>query len=169
MAVSAFKSSSRRGNLPNSSTKTPSSDHKETKQDIAKNTSKAPLRRSRSVSAFSRTQLEIPSNDFLIKRDNPLFSGNNSPPAEVKDSKLAEIPAAKLNASTAEDTGRGRSVSRNADAGKPTSGIGRSLSRVDTGRRHRSVSRGPVSRGQYANSEVWLCSGNFAVSLIENL
>lgn len=98
--------------------------------------------------------MDISSNDdFLIKRDNPLFSSSNSPPAEVVDSKSDQIPATKLKATSAEDTRRGRTVSRNADAGEPTSGIGRSLSRVDAGRRHRSVSRHPVARGQYGNSE----------------
>lgn len=160
MAVSAFKSSSKRGTLLNSSTsstaKTISSDKDLSKTSTSTST-KAPPRRSRSVSAFSRTHLvDISSNDdFLIKRDNPLFSSSNSPPAEVVDSKSDQIPATKLKATSAEDTRRGRTVSRNADAGEPTSGIGRSLSRVDAGRRHRSVSRHPVARGQYGNSEVY--------------
>ncbi|KAJ0101053.1 hypothetical protein Patl1_05787 [Pistacia atlantica] len=157
MAVAAFKSSSKRQNLLSSSTKaatTTTSDKETAKKDSTK---KAPPRRSRSVSAFSRTQLDVSasysSNEFLIKRDNPLFCSGNSPPEDIKSSKLGEISPKKSKALSAEDTRRGRSVARNADGGKPGSGIGRSLSRVDTGRRFRSVSRPPVSRGPTVNSE----------------
>ncbi|KAK1575804.1 hypothetical protein Q3G72_008457 [Acer saccharum] len=143
MAVSAFKSSSRRGTTPlnYSSTKTTTSD-KESTRDSSKSRAPPPPRRSRSVSAFSRTHLDISSNDFLIKRDNPLFSTTNDSMHET---------TTKLKASSVEEdtSRRGRSVSRNA----PVSGIGRSLSRVDTGRRGRSVSRCPVSRGQSINCE----------------
>lgn len=130
MAVSAFKSNTRRGQLFNLS-------DKETKHDSTN--SKAPPRRSRSVSAFSRSTIsttsDIPFDDFLIKRDNPLFSttATSKPAAELEDV-----------------TRRGRSFSRDA---KP-SGIGRSLSRDNTCRRARSVSRGPPSRSQSLNSEV---------------
>ncbi|KAK2634515.1 hypothetical protein Ddye_029307 [Dipteronia dyeriana] len=144
MAVSAFKSSSRRGTTPlnYSSTKTTTSD-KESKHDSSKSRAPPPPRRSRSVSAFSRTHLGISSNDFLIKTDNPLFSTTND--------SLHETTAKLKSSSVEEDTSRrGRSVSRNA----PVSGIGRSLSRVDTGRRGRSVSRCPVSRGQSINCEL---------------
>ncbi|KAL5735242.1 hypothetical protein ACOSP7_033103 [Xanthoceras sorbifolium] len=135
MAVSAFKSSSRRGNPWSSSTKMATSD-KESKQESAK--PKVPPRRSRSVSAFSRNHLDISSNDFLIKRDNPLFCTNDSPHETTT-----------LKAASVDGNRRGRSVSRNASVDKRVSGIGRSLSRVDTGRRGRSVS----SRGQYMNCE----------------
>ncbi|KAH7547691.1 hypothetical protein JRO89_XS14G0003100 [Xanthoceras sorbifolium] len=135
MAVSAFKSSSRRGNPWSSSTKMAASD-KESKQESAK--PKVPPRRSRSVSAFSRNHLDISSNDFLIKRDNPLFCTNDSPHETTT-----------LKAASVDGNRRGRSVSRNASVDKRVSGIGRSLSRVDTGRRGRSVS----SRGQYMNCE----------------
>ncbi|PSS24096.1 M protein, serotype 2.1 like [Actinidia chinensis var. chinensis] len=92
MATSAFKSSSRRGCEK-----------------------KAPIRRSQSVSALSRTrapnnhnQLDITS-DFLNKRENPLFANDPVP----------VVPGAALTSKT--ETRRGRSL--------------------DTGHRGRSVSR----------------------------
>ncbi|KAI9156734.1 hypothetical protein LWI28_011346 [Acer negundo] len=149
MAVSAFKSSSRRGTTPlNYSSTTTTTSDKESKHDSSKSRAPPP-RRSRSVSAFSRTHLDISSNDFLIKRDNPLFSTTNDSMHETT-TKLHESTTKLKASSVEEDTSRrGRSVSRNA----PVSGIGRSLSRVDTGRRGRSVSRCPVSRGQSVNCE----------------
>ena len=92
MATSAFKSSSRRGCEK-----------------------KAPIRRSQSVSALSRTrapnnhnQLDITS-DFLNKRENPLFA----------DDPVPVVPSAALTFKTEIRRGRsldkghrGRSVSR---------------------------------------------------------
>lgn len=123
MAVAAFKSSSRRSNLPATS-------HSAGKESTDKdNTQKkpAPIRRSRSVSAFSRRTATGNSDDdiseFLNKRDNPLFwSGSGSPPK-------SDAPAAKARTETkgAVDDRRGRSVTKG--------------SWVDAGRRNRSLSR----------------------------
>ncbi|KAL4599290.1 hypothetical protein ACB092_11G116700 [Castanea dentata] len=154
MAVAAFKSSSRRGNptATNSNTATP----KESRNTSPK---KAPIRRSRSVSAFSRTSTNnstdsttttTVSSDFLNKRDNPLFwsssTAKSTPELEPQCSNGGE------------DSSRGRSVARNVGVGS-NKGAGmqaaRSLSSLGTAdaRRNRSVSRGPVSRRRDVTSE----------------
>ncbi|XP_021687328.2 uncharacterized protein LOC110669820 isoform X3 [Hevea brasiliensis] len=139
MAVAAFKSSSRR---PTNSSSL-SSSKEETKPNSP---NKPPTRRSRSVSAVSRSHLQTssPSSDFLNKRDNPLYWTTVSPP-DNENPKSSDA-----------DTRRGRSVSRNADVAENVFGsrkdIGRSLSSVYTGRR-RSLSRGPVARTHHLNSE----------------
>ncbi|XP_059652863.1 uncharacterized protein LOC132299965 [Cornus florida] len=141
MASSAFKSTSKRG-----TTGSDSSSKKE-----------LPRKRSSSVSAVSRTQVEIPS-EFLNKRDNPLFWSSVSPPdKEIEPQKSVGIGKSAQNASKVSglsskaasdvDSKRGRSVTRKSDAvSEKVSGgkkeIGRSLSRVGTGRRVRSVSIG---------------------------
>ncbi|KAG9458481.1 hypothetical protein H6P81_002989 [Aristolochia fimbriata] len=168
MATSAFKSTSKRGNFGTSST-TPALPRESNTEDAKK---KVPLRRSRSVSAFSRSYTD-PSKvsslsntvDFSNKRDNPLFSTSNSsspegfePENPIRIAKF-EDALARLDESTPKTTDsgvldgrRGRSVSRSSDSSKQFSGprreVGRSLSRVDTGRQRRSVSRGP-----HGNSE----------------
>ncbi|XP_015876216.3 uncharacterized protein LOC107412901 isoform X2 [Ziziphus jujuba] len=164
MAVSAFKSSSRRSNIASTSYTTPSSIRNPTENSPKK----APLRRSRSVSAFSRTQLDGPSSsssscadDFLNKRDNPLFWTTGSPPdlnsidpQKPNTSTSTGTKNLKAPSSSAGDMRRGRSVARNADAqGTRKEVVARSLSRVDTGRRNRSLSRNPISRRQDVNSE----------------
>ncbi|KAI8546052.1 hypothetical protein RHMOL_Rhmol07G0086000 [Rhododendron molle] len=133
MATSAFKSTSRRATA---SERSPDK--------------KAPIRRSHSVSALSRThhrhhhhlpQHDVAS-DFSNKRDNPLFWTTASPPPDEELGSSA--PAAETGSAE-----RGRSVVRNSDlvgkkvveSGKKKDVPGRSLSRVDTGRRRRSVSR----------------------------
>ncbi|XP_058226072.1 uncharacterized protein LOC131334819 isoform X2 [Rhododendron vialii] len=132
MATSAFKSTSRRATA--------------SERSPDKN---APIRRSHSVSALSRTHHRhhhLPQHDvaseFSNKRDNPLFWTSASPP----DDKEVGSSAAAAETGSAE---RGRSVVRNSDlvgkkvveSGKKKDVPGRSLSRVDTGRRRRSVSR----------------------------
>ncbi|PON59700.1 hypothetical protein PanWU01x14_157570 [Parasponia andersonii] len=155
MAVSAFKSSSRRNNLTNPSSSS-SSKHTTISNNGGQNPEippkkQAPTRRSRSVSAFSRTSSELSSassHDFLNKRDNPLFSATPSPP------ELDNPAASVATGSVVADSRRGRSVARNSDV--PVGGrkeAGRSLSRGDTGRRNRSASTCPVSRKHYVNSE----------------
>ncbi|KAF8398089.1 hypothetical protein HHK36_017015 [Tetracentron sinense] len=171
MAVSAFKSTSKRGNLGTSSTNNIYS----AKENNSENSSKKfPPRRSRSVSALSRNHLDISSSsstplsgviDFLNKRDNPLFcSSSSSPPDAIESEKLMGIakfdentsnlrtPASELVSSGVLDSRRGRSVSRIPNSGnqlqETRKEMGRSLSRVDIGRRPRSV-----SRGHYGNSE----------------
>ncbi|KAK9912271.1 hypothetical protein M0R45_036141 [Rubus argutus] len=148
MAVSAFKSSSRRSNATTPSASS-SSIGKQSADVDSHSTKKAapPIRRSRSVSAFSRTTPTNPldsENQFLNKRDNPLFWST--------DSLDPKNPPLKPTKDSAPPTSRGRSASRNADVlvGQSLSRVdsGRSLSRVDTGRRNRSVSRGPEPRGR---------------------
>ncbi|KAF3434333.1 hypothetical protein FNV43_RR25436 [Rhamnella rubrinervis] len=165
MAVSAFKSSSRRTNF--ASTSSSSTGQASVRQSTDNSPKKAPLRRSRSVSAFSRTQLDVSSStsdDFLNKRDNPLFWTTGSPPdldAVNPQKPLAVTPsstsgARNLKAPSSGDVGdrRGRSATRNSDGlGNRKELVGRSLSRVDTGRRNRSVSSCPVSRRRDVSSE----------------
>ncbi|GAU30426.1 hypothetical protein TSUD_364710 [Trifolium subterraneum] len=131
MAVSAFKSSSRRGNQSStSSTSTPTT-----------TTNRAPpIRRSRSVSAFSRTNNTFDfSTEFLNKRDNPLFD-------QISKSNETKVPFLESSAPV-----RGRSAARNAEPGRKD--VGRSVSRVDTGRRStRSASQCPVSRRHFNSS-----------------
>ncbi|XP_040991634.1 uncharacterized protein LOC121238713 isoform X2 [Juglans microcarpa x Juglans regia] len=145
MAVAAFKSSSRRGNL----TTTTHSAGRES-SDKENPPKKAPIRRSRSVSAFPRrTNAEIPSasDDFLNKRDNPLFwSGGSVSPLESPTTNTNANADTGAVSNGGVDNRRGRSVARTAGVGSnkgPGSGkeTARSLSRVYTGRRDRSVSR----------------------------
>ncbi|KAK9283978.1 hypothetical protein L1049_012236 [Liquidambar formosana] len=184
MAVSVFKSTSKRGNLgiSSSSSSSRTSTSSGTGRESTKNSpKKVPPRRSRSVSALSRTHLDMAS-DFLNKRDNPLFWSSGSPPDKGIESvnpivvakfdenaigiaKFEEI-LSKSSVTNAKigsggggggDSRRGRSVLRNADVGNHYSGgrkeVGQSLSRTDTGRRGRSVSRHPASRGHHGTSE----------------
>lgn len=143
MAVAAFKSSSRRGNQNQSSSNTPSSSSS-ARSYSNNNNHRAPIRRSRSVSAFPRssttTSLDV-STEFLNKRNNPLFD-------EISQSNEAP-PLLETSTPDAIGAVRGRSVARNAEPGQ-------SMSRVDTGRRTRSASQCPVSRRHlnYSTSEV---------------
>ncbi|KAL9365818.1 hypothetical protein Peur_043691 [Populus x canadensis] len=164
MAVAAFKSTSRRA-----TTSTATSDKETSTKQHALPRKTVPPRRSRSVSAVSRSHLvdtstirtaaegtATGSTNLLIKRDNPLYWSNVSPP----DKEVCEVVVDKEESKSAPtkpnvdgDSRRGRSVSRKADAGKNVSGIGRSLSRGPVSR-GRSVSRPPGSRGHFVNSEV---------------
>ncbi|KAJ4978257.1 hypothetical protein NE237_009037 [Protea cynaroides] len=67
-------------------------------------------------------------------------------------SRLNEAARKSVGSGSVSDSRRGRSVTRHPDYGNQSLGtgreVGRSLSRVDTGRRRRSV-----SRGHYGNSE----------------
>lgn len=143
MAVAAFKSSSRRANL--SATSATHSAGKESTEKENPQKKAAPVRRSRSVSAFSRrptttaaaTNAEI--SEFLNKRDNPLFwsRGSGSPPKPD-----ATNTKARTTSNGAADDSRGRSVTKG--------------SWVDAGRRNRSA-----SRRRCVTSEVWtsFCDG----------
>ncbi|XP_072080104.1 uncharacterized protein [Arachis hypogaea] len=165
MAVAAFKSSSRRGNQ-NHSNSTSATSARSSRQESR---TKAPIRRSRSVSAFSRGSSDI-STEFLNKRDNPLFCSvtPSSPPgnddAQPPPSSLLleasdfdrPTPSAS-NPNNKASGPRGRHVTRNVDAkgGSWSSSTGRSLSRSDAGRRTRSASQCPASRRlwSYSTSE----------------
>uniref|UniRef100_A0A2P2JLW6 Uncharacterized protein n=2 Tax=Rhizophora mucronata TaxID=61149 RepID=A0A2P2JLW6_RHIMU len=175
MAVAAFKSTTSRSATATAATTTPASSDRETKDNPTTPRKKPPPRRSRSVSAVSRfnhvdtskpspptaTTTSSSSCDFLIKRDNPLYWTTRS---IEKDSDFAgfatsgpgeEDPTAKKIAPTKpnspnSDRQRGRSTSRSETAvNNASSGIGR----ADAGRRSRSVSRRPFSRGYHGNSE----------------
>lgn len=157
MAVSAFKSTSKRGNLSSTSTG---------KERIDHSPKKVPPRRSRSVSTLSRAQLEPPPSssqsttvlDFLNKRDNPLFRSGTSPPSSESAKRISKFDKSSCeSALVKQDNRKGRSVLRNSDvieaqSSSSTKIIGRSLSQV----RRRSV-----SRGHYGTSEVlnfnWPC------------
>ncbi|OIW06153.1 hypothetical protein TanjilG_01780 [Lupinus angustifolius] len=133
MAVSAFKSSSRRSNQSSAPSSTRPS------QPL----NKPPIRRSRSVSAFSRSNLDI-SNEFLNKRDNPLFD-ETSPNSDPKGPVSADS-----------NNNRGRSVTRNGES-RSSAAVGRKesgrvLSGVDSGRRTRSASQCPVPRRRWSYS-----------------
>ncbi|KAI4384323.1 hypothetical protein MLD38_002494 [Melastoma candidum] len=179
MAVSAFKSSSRR------STQNPGSAGSSARDPDKK--PPPPPRRSRSVSAYARRghqQLpEVVSHEFLIKRDNPLFSSRDGsvwdegfgdgPPLKERvlglgddvrminggfsggDGVWSGGGKGKGEVLGAGDGRRGRSVSRDVGSVLVGSrkGVGRSLSRVDAGRRNRSVSQNPVPRGYSVTSE----------------
>ncbi|KAM1706322.1 hypothetical protein EV1_027966 [Malus domestica] len=164
MAVSAFKSSTKRSTTTTTTTSNfsaPSSSSSSAGRQITDKDNpppkKAPIRRSRSVSAFSRTSLDASAESFLNKRDNPLFWSTDSQAVDsqnlVKPAKFDSVtskdsrPATSIGA----DIRRGRSAARNADALGTRKEVGRSLSRVDPGRRNRSVSRGPDSRGRFVN------------------
>lgn len=162
MAVSAFKSSSKRSNAAtNSSASTTSSVGRQQIADKDNNNpaKKAPLRRSRSVSAFSRTSLDVSAESFLNKRDNPLFWSTDAqavdPQKLVKPTKLdaATSKDSRPATSAGADSRRGRSGLRNSDALGTRKEAGRSLSRVDPSRRNRSISRGPDSRRHFVNSK----------------
>lgn len=170
MAMSAFKSSSRRGGstlATLSSSNGVSTSGKDSKQSD-NSPKKGTIRRSRSVSAFSRSTTADVSADFSNSRDNPLFWSNGSPPSEEartvnlesdgSSSRISAGSSKRVSSGGVENT-RGRSVSRSSDSGSIGSGSrktgGRSLSRVAAGRRERSasVTRYPVS-SQSLNSEV---------------
>ncbi|KAJ6323230.1 hypothetical protein OIU77_012962 [Salix suchowensis] len=164
MAVAAFKSTSRRA----TTTSTATSDKETSTKQHTLPRKTVPPTRSRSVSAVSRSHLvdtsttrtapegtDTGSTNFLIKRDNPLYWSNVSPP----DKEVGEVVVDKDESKSAPtksnvvgDSRRGRSMSRKADAGRNVSGIGRSLSRGPVSR-GRSVSRPPGSRGHFVNSE----------------
>ncbi|KAJ6317247.1 hypothetical protein OIU76_012898 [Salix suchowensis] len=164
MAVAAFKSTSRRA----TTTSTATSDKETSTKQHTLPRKTVPPTRSRSVSAVSRSHLvdtsttrtapegtDTGSTNFLIKRDNPLYWSNVSPP----DKEVGEVVVDKDESKSAPtksnvvgDSRRGRSMSRKADAGRNISGIGRSLSRGPDSR-GRSVSRPPGSRGHFVNSE----------------
>ncbi|KAJ6428686.1 hypothetical protein OIU84_020370 [Salix udensis] len=164
MAVAAFKSTSRRA----TTTSTATSDKETSTKQHTLPRKTVPPTRSRSVSAVSRSHLvdtsttrtapegtDTGSTNFLIKRDNPLYWSNVSPP----DKEVGEVVVDKDESKSAPtksnvvgDSRRGRSMSRKADAGRNVSGIGRSLSRGPVSR-GRSVSRPPSSRGHFVNSE----------------
>lgn len=158
MAVSAFKSSSRRGNNPNYTNNTISSSSSSSSSSSASVTSKKVgngtglddvdkkvHRRSRSVSATSRLQNSNRFDDVVNTRDNPLF--NSSPPDETKAKSMIRPTLDKLPSKMVDNAGdirRGRSASRTGSGNVPAQSrkaMGQSLSRLDTGRRNRSVSR----------------------------
>ncbi|KAL6289071.1 hypothetical protein ACE6H2_006581 [Prunus campanulata] len=162
MAVSAFKSSSKRSNAATtSSASTTSSVGRQqiTDKDNNNPAKKAPLRRSRSVSAFSRTSLDASAESFLNKRDNPLFWSTDAqavdPQQLLKPTKLdaATSKDSRQTSSAGTDSRRGRSGLRNSDALGTRKEAGRSLSWVDPSSRNRSVSRGPDSRRHFVNSK----------------
>ncbi|GMI83318.1 hypothetical protein HRI_002001100 [Hibiscus trionum] len=162
----AFESSLRGRNPTASATSrktTPSSTS--TSSNSLRRAAAAPPRRSRSVSAFSRTSI----SDFSIKRDNPLFDNSNSNEEDgeagfqnsiLEADRITSKTKPKATAADDYNNKRGRSVSRFGSDGKHGSGSGnskelsRSLSVVDTRRRGRSVSRNPpLSRTHFATSE----------------
>ncbi|XP_062091556.1 uncharacterized protein LOC133797615 [Humulus lupulus] len=158
MAVSAFKSSSRRNNITtppsSSSASTIPNNNGRRSPEISAKRQTAP-RRSRSVSAFSRTSSDVSSAslDFLNKRDNPLFSATPSPPDLDNPAPLVAPTGARPSTASA-DNRRGRSVARNDNAALGArKEFSRTTSRVDSGRRNRSVSRCPAPRKHYVNSE----------------
>lgn len=158
MAVSAFRSATRRGGGAFTSSSSAGREPPPEKKP-------APPRRSRSVSAFSRSSEVL---DFSIKRDNPLFcSGESSPPegneavsvskklsddadwSKIESNRIGGVKSGGGNheAGSFRDDNRGRPASRNYSN---PSGIGRSVSRG----RARSVSQRPVSRRHVMSSEV---------------
>ncbi|OVA13762.1 hypothetical protein BVC80_1769g13 [Macleaya cordata] len=156
MAVSAFKSTSKRGNPGTTSNPTSSSAREGNSEDLGK---AGIHRRSRSISALSRTSSSSSIVDFLNKRDNPLFCSTSSSPPDLleseslnrvakfdqKESKFNVSPT-KSEGNCVSDNRRGRSVIRNSETGNKFGGaskeLGRSLSTVDRGRGLSTVDRG---------------------------
>ncbi|XP_010922937.1 uncharacterized protein [Elaeis guineensis] len=148
MATSAFKSASKRGSYASSSRTISTSKDRPT-EDSQK---KIPNRRSRSVSATPRSYAKQPPassvlSEFSNTRNNPLFGCSSSSSPDSEGRVRASKGGSDLSGSR-----RGRSVSRSSDLG--AQGLGgrsessRSLSRIGTGRRLRSL-----SRGHHGNSE----------------
>ncbi|KAF3789625.1 hypothetical protein EJ110_NYTH17893 [Nymphaea thermarum] len=173
MAVSSFKSTSKRGSFLQKDRGGDGDSARSNPDELGK---KTVMRRSRSVSAFPRDRsidLSRPSPlDFANKRDNPLFGSTSSSPESPKSMDVVGI---RGMADTL-DSGKGRAIS-GASSSRPGSSSGlvgdgerrgrsvcrrepfragsvkapsRSVSRVDTGRRQRSV-----SRGHYGNPETF--------------
>lgn len=160
MATSAFKSTSKRGNL-NSSAPLRNRDSLDSTREKTAPAPSTARKRSLSVSAVSRAKpsLDI-STDFSNKRENPLFWASLSSPTDNGSNEISaaaetaregkrwerlavESTTKKGSAKTAatETNQRGRSVTRNSGV---NNGIGRSISRVN---------RRSVSRGHYNASE----------------
>lgn len=137
MAVSAFKSTSRRGAARSEGQRRPPGNSGE----------KIPRhrRRSSSVSAAEPRNsgprvASAAVAEFLNKRDNPLFCSTASPTVLEDESRCDDGGGSKCR--------RGRSSSRSSAFIRKEWG-GRSLSRVDVGRRRRSA-----PRGRFGDSEV---------------
>ncbi|XP_008792465.2 uncharacterized protein LOC103709064 [Phoenix dactylifera] len=163
MSASAFKSASKRGSYASSSRTISSSKDRPT-EDSRK---KIPNRRSRSVSAVPRSYAKPPLASSVVSeysntRDNPLFgcSSSSSPESEGRVS-------ATKGGSDVSGSRKGRSMSRSSGIGAEGSGSrsesGRSLSRIGTGRRLRSV-----SRGHHGNSENEIEHGYGSSSSLRN-
>lgn len=140
MAVSAFKSTSRRGNYTNASTSSSSSISTTSRDQVSRDSlNKSPIRRSRSVSAVQRSQLL--QEGYGNTRDNPLFdcsSGSSKSPSSEREN----LRVGKGRGDAVSNDKRGR-MGRALDSAivKPRE---RSLSQVNPVRRRlRSVSRGP--------------------------
>ncbi|XWS08196.1 hypothetical protein CRYUN_Cryun41cG0059100 [Craigia yunnanensis] len=167
-ASSTFESSLRRGNPTTTTTTSRKTTPSSSSSHSSKRAATAPSRRSRSVSAFSRTS-HSDFSEFSIKRDNPLFDNNSNSNEDddeaafsnsiLKSDQITSKRKPKADAAVDYNNRRGRSISRNGPDGKNVSGWGnskelsRSLSVVDTRRRDRSVSRTPVSITHFATSE----------------
>ncbi|KAM7512420.1 hypothetical protein LguiB_011295 [Lonicera macranthoides] len=149
MATAAFKSSSRRGSL------TSDNSNSSNKKEIPPPTTTTRRTRSLSVSAISRsrsaTQLDIRDNPLFCSAENketqqpPLVVGGGGSCSDNSSyvSNNANAIGGGLTSKPANAGERGRSATRNSrGGGSQKEGCGgRSLSRVDFGRRGRSVSR----------------------------
>ncbi|KAK1279299.1 hypothetical protein QJS04_geneDACA015100 [Acorus gramineus] len=155
MAVSAFKSTSKRGTFAATPTAS-SSNAKEPKTEDPKK-KKPQQRRSRSVSAASRNRTEVSSprlplniSEFSDTRDNPLFSSSSpSPPDSRKTQRSTRLGESDCGLHQkpikidALDTRRGRAASRSSSGcGGDGKFSGRSLSR-----------RRSFSSGRFGDSE----------------
>ncbi|KAK9735055.1 hypothetical protein RND81_04G180900 [Saponaria officinalis] len=161
MSFSSSKSTSKK---PNSSTTAPTKQQNPTRN--------VGPRRSRSVSAFSRTHLDITS-DFSNTRVNPLFwadGSDSSDQCEVVSSNFDDFSVFKGCVDDRESRrGRGRSVTRNSGGGERKfagggsgggGGGGRSLSTVDTARRRRRSPSQGSHRGNYERERKQESSSN---------
>ncbi|MQL97057.1 hypothetical protein Taro_029746 [Colocasia esculenta] len=163
MAVSAFKSTSKRGSFANAG---PSSSVRQHQSEDAGR--KVPSRRSRSVSAVSRSRLEEPAPmlEFLNKRDNPLFCTSSASPTDSEKSVAVAVPVAEKGGEDASGCRRGRSTSRSSSLHGQQSGhrndCGRSLSRIDMGRRRRSVSRDHYGKPEVSTWDDGISSSSFS-------
>ncbi|CAI0410521.1 unnamed protein product [Linum tenue] len=171
MAVSAFKSTSRRGPTRPSPTSSSLSDKESKSAGNAKTAPPPPpaLRRSRSVSAVARNPRGVDTSsststspysssasDFLITRENPLYWSDKEKPKDaaaeqdfpiLASSKSLKEPTPKPRAPPESDTRRGRSISRTADAMKTSAPANGKLIP-----RQRSPSRVDIGRRNRARS-----------------
>lgn len=181
MAVSAFRSTSRRGN---SSLKGEESNNRGSNRGRAEDKAALPTRRSRSVSAALPTSSTTTTTDnasaspissssaanHLLHFDNPLFASSHQPPT------LTPPPTNNTNATPAtSDDSRGRPMARtsshfHSSSSAPRKCVGRSLSHTRS--RGRSASR-PPSRCYshevpffFSTLYIYLGTSNFKVTVL---
>ncbi|CAA7398307.1 unnamed protein product [Spirodela intermedia] len=158
MADSAFKSTSRRGSFAGAPTAARSEGQRRPPENPTEKIPRLRRRRASSVSAAETRNSgprEASVAEFLNKRDNPLFCSTASPTV------LEDESGDDDDGGGSSKCRRGRSSSRSSAFIRKEWG-GRSLSRVDAGRRRRSGPRGRFedSESELEEEEEGFSSGN---------